>query len=198
MSEKFQKQYRVKSTRLKHWDYHACGGYVVTICVKDRACVFGNIENGKMVLNKIGNEAENLWNQIPDYFSHADIDEYIFMPNHMHGIILLRRDAIHGVSIHGVINNKPKNGGAVSIDKNPMFNNSLSTMIRWYKGRTTYAINKLTPPRFQWQPRFYDHIIRNDADLTRVREYIRNNPLNWALDEENMDRNKDGNDKRPC
>ncbi len=192
MSNKFQDQYRVKSTRLKHWDYNSCGGYFVTICVKDHACMFGNIENGQMALNELGLEAKKFWDQIPKHFSHVHMDEYVFMPNHMHGI---RRDAIYGVSklappiINGV-SKQDKSSGIVPTDKNPMFNDSLSTMIRWYKGRTTYEINKLIQKKFQWQARFYDHVIRNDADLDRVREYIRNNPLNWELDEENTDRIK--------
>ena len=204
---KFQDRFRVKSTRLKYWDYNSCGGYFVTICVKDHTCVFGNIENGQMVLNELGKEAKKFWDQIPKHFSHAHMDEYVFMPNHMHGIIIIehaRRDAIYGVSYNGVSYNgvsiqesKPKNGGIVSTDKNPMLNDSLSRMIRWYKGRTTYEINKLIHKKFQWQARFYEHVIRNDADLDRVREYIGNNPLNWELDEENADRIRGDGDKRP-
>ncbi len=130
------------------------------------------------------------------------MDEYVFMPNHMHGIIMIEpvcvetpfmASLMNGVSIQ---ESEPKCSGIVSTDKNPMLNNSLSTMIRWYKGRTAYEINKLTHKKFQWQARFYDHVIRNDADLDRVREYIGNNPLNWELDEENVDRIKVAGDKR--
>ena len=192
MSNKFQDRYRLKSTRLKHWDYNSCGGYFVTICVKDHACMFGNIEGGQMVLNELGHEAKNIWDQTPKHFSHVLMDEYVFMPNHMHGIIMMRRDAIYGVSMR---ESKPKSSGIVSTDKNPMLNDSLSTVIRWYKGRTTYEINKLIHKEFKWQTRFYDHVIRNDADLYRVREYIVNNPLNWELDEENADRIKGVGDK---
>ena len=185
MSNKFQDRYRVKSTRLNQWDYNSCGGYFVTICVKDRACVFGNIENGQMVLNKLGWEAKKFWDQISKHFLYVHMDEYVFMPNHIHGIIIIeRRDAIYGVSIQSA---KPKSGGIVSTGKNPMLNDSLSTVIRWYKGRTAYEVNKWVHKKFQWQARFYDHIIRNDADLNRAREYIRNNPLSWELDEENAD-----------
>ena len=197
MSKKFQDRYRIESTRLKRWDYNSCGGYFVTICAKDHAYMFGNIENGQMVLNELGKEAKKLWDQIPKHFLHVHMDECVFMPNHMHGIIMIesvRRDAIYGVSIQ---ESNPKSSGIVSTDKNPMLNDSLSTMIRWYKGRTTYEINKLIHKKFQWQARFYDHVIRNDVDLDRVREYIGNNPLNWELDEENTDRIKGAGDKRP-
>jgi putative transposase len=149
--------------------------------------MFGNIENGQMVLNELGLEAKKFWDQMPKHFSHVHMDEYVFMPNHMHGIIMIEpvcRDAIYGVSIQ---ESSPKSSGIVSTDKNPMLNDSLSTMIRWYKGRTTYEINKLIHKKFQWQGRFYDHVIRNDEDLDRVREYIGNNPLNWELDEENVE-----------
>jgi REP element-mobilizing transposase RayT len=169
--------------------------------------MFGNIENGQMVLNELGKEAKKIWDQIPKHFSHVHMDEYVFMPNHMHGIIMIGsvrrdaiyRDAINRDAINGVSTqeSKPKSSGIVSTDKNPMLNDSLSTIIRWYKGRTTYEIDKLIHKKFQWQARFYDHVIRNDADLDRVREYIGNNPLNWELDEENVDRIQGAGDKRP-
>ena len=118
VSTKFQDRFRVKSTRLKYWDYNSCGGYFVTICVKEYTCMFGNIENGQMVLSELGKEAKKFWDQIPKHFSHAHMDEYVFMPNHMHGIIMIepvRRDAIYGVSIQ---ESKPKNGGIVDLKHN--------------------------------------------------------------------------------
>lgn len=185
MFEKFQNRYRIESTRLKQWDYNSCGGYFITICIKDRECMFGNIENGQMVLNDLGQKAKESWEQIPRHFSYVNIDEYVLMPNHIHRIITIRRDAIYGVSIQNNGVSIKDNGGIVSKNKNPMFNHSLATVIRWYKGRTTYEINKLINKEFQWQPRFYDHIIRNDQDLNGISEYIRNNPLNWELDKLN-------------
>jgi len=194
MPEKYQDRYRIKTARLKFWDYASWGGYFITICVKDHKNMFGNIENGQMVLNELGKQATNFWNILPEHFSHVHIDEYVFMPNHMHGIIMIQsqhenKSAIKIDAINGVSTNSDSYG-VIPSDKNPMLNNSLSTIIRWYKGRTTYEINKLIPKKFQWQARFYEHVIRNEADLHRVREYIVNNPLSWELDEENVNRIK--------
>ncbi len=147
-----------------------------------------------MQLNDLGEKANVYWKQIPKYFPHTTIDQYIFMPDHMHGIIIINkfacRDAIYGVShinknnqeCHRVsYNNKNNQTAIIPKEKNPMTNNSLSTIIRWYKGRSTFEINKSTNKKFQWQSRFYEHIIRDNQDLRRVREYIKNNPKEWSL-----------------
>ncbi|MBN2546619.1 MAG: transposase, partial [Spirochaetes bacterium] len=99
------------------------------------------------------------------------LDEFIIMPNHIHGIIeITRRD---------VINHVPTN------EKNPMLNPySLSAIIRWFKGRTTFEIHRfINQINFKWQSRFYDHIIRDDDDLNNIREYIIYNHLKWIEDD---------------
>jgi len=104
------------------------------------------------------------------------------MPNHIHGIVIIEnqhcRDAINGVST---------DSGGITRAHNPMLSeNSLSKIIRWYKGRCTFEVNKIQNTiHFAWQPRFYDHIIRNEKLLQKIREYIHNNPLKWGIDENN-------------
>src|SRR3972149_11281080 len=179
----YKGKYRIESTRLKEWDYSTNGYYFVTICTKNQECVFGRIADGKMLLTRIGNIAKRLWLEIPEHFKNVELDEFIIMPNHIHGIVIIEnqhcRDAINGVST--------TDGGGITLAHNPMLSeNSLSKIIRWYKGRCTFEINKIQITiHFAWQSRFYDHIIRNEKSLQKIREYIHYNPLKWGIDEYN-------------
>ena len=182
-SERFRGKYRIETARLKNWDYGSSGYYFVTICVKNRECVFGNLDDNKMILSEIGKIAEKFWLEIPAHFPFVKLDEFIIMPNHIHGIIIIdnHRDVACNVSTT-TSNNKimsiisPKRG-------------SLSTVIRSYKSNCTKTINKTQNNiYFQWQLRFYDHIIRDEKSLNNIRNYIVNNPLNWDKDEENQAR----------
>ena len=187
-SERFRGKYRVESGRLKNWDYGSNGYYFVTICVKNRECIFGNVDDDKMILSKIGKIAEKFLLEIPTHFPFVKLDEFIIMPNHVHGIIIIdnRRDVACNVSARS--NNKimsiisPKQG-------------SLSSVIRSYKSICTKTINKTQNNiNFQWQLRFCDHIIRDEKSLNNIRNYIINNPLNWDKDEENQARKRNSND----
>ena len=139
--------------------------------IRETGCITGNRINyfGKIMcrdaiyrvlLNEYGKIVKPYWNQIPKQFSFARLDEYIIMPNHIHGIIVI----------------------------NESMRESLSKIIRWFKGRVTYEIRK-SGGVFLWQGRFYEHIIRNKESLNRIRKYIRNNPKNWEFDTENIDIN---------
>ena len=180
----YKGKYRIESTRLEEWDYSSSGYYFVTICTNNMECVLSRITDGKVVLTGIGNIAKRHWLEIPEHFKNVELDEFIIMPNHMHGIVIIEnqhcRDAINGVST---------DGGGITRAHNPMLSeNSLSKIIRWYKGRCTFEINKIQNTiHFAWQPRFYDHIIRNEKLLQKIREYIHNNPLKWDIDENNPD-----------
>ncbi|HAR99985.1 MAG: hypothetical protein US57_C0011G0070 [Candidatus Moranbacteria bacterium GW2011_GWC2_37_73] len=187
MQEKFKNKYTIKSARLEGYDYSQNGMYFVTICTKNREEFFGEIVDGKMVLNKIGKIAEECWKGIPDHFPFIVLDEFVVMPNHVHGIIeickndinmAMRRDAINRVSTGGITGkNNPMN--------NPY---SLSKIIRWYKGRCSFEINHIGQTmNFAWQPRFYDHIIRDDESLNKIREYIKINPEMWHRDRNNAE-----------
>ena len=188
MKNLFQNKYRIKSTRLEHWDYSSNGAYYITICTKDRECYLGNVVNRKIELSGIGEIVKKYWCVIPIYFQHVSLDEFVIMPNHLHGIVVINnenncRDAINRVSTG--IDNQKRFGG-ITKNCNPMLSKSLSTIIRWYKGRSTYEINKMQNQiHFHWQPRFYESIIRNEKQLNAIREYIINNPLNWGIDRNN-------------
>lgn len=89
INEKYKNKYRIDSTRLKNWDYSWNGHYFITICTKDRQTFFGNIENGIMILNDIGKIAEKFWLEIPEHFDNVILDEFVIMPDHVHGILII-------------------------------------------------------------------------------------------------------------
>lgn len=180
-AQKFRGKYRISSARLKGYDYGSNGAYFITICTSDRHCFFGDVENDDMVLNPIGKLVQKFWNMIPEYFPFIILDEMVIMPNHVHGVLwidkesVVGRDAINRVST-----------GGITGKNNPMFHENISRVIRWYKGRCTFEINKNYPDvDFSWQSRFYDHIIRNENSLENIRVYITNNPKMWQRDRNN-------------
>ena len=158
-----------KPIRIKEYDYSNPGYYHVTICTYNRKELFGYIENSRMFLNKYGKIAKLAWENIPDHFPNVEIDEYIVMPNHIHGIIIMN------ISVG--------DGHARPV-------NNLSVIIGSYKSAVTKQINLINEGIFKWQRFFYDHVIRTEGSLNKVREYIRNNPTNWDSDENNIKHNK--------
>lgn len=147
----------------------------MTICTKDKKCYFGKIVNGDMHLSSVGAVVKECWLAIPEHFPFVTLDEYVIMPNHVHGIIIIGsdkcRDARFCVS---TINN---DGG----NKYGSQSKNLGSIIRGFKiGVTKWSTeNKIN---FAWQPRFYDHILRNDKSLYAIRKYIQQNPQKWELD----------------
>lgn len=197
MSEKFLNKYRIPSARLQTWDYGNEGAYYITICTNGRKQYFGEITHGVMILNGTGKLAERFWKEIPDHFPFIELDNFVIMPNHVHGILIINQEVAHRYdNITGNRNNTgTANGdgetmgtaetrliaslrGGFAGNKNSMFHIKISRIIRWHKGRCSFEINK-THPVFAWQPRFYDHIIRDSADRERIRSYITDNPASW-------------------
>jgi len=175
MDEFFKNKYRVASTRLPAWDYAWPAMYYVTICVKDMACCFGKIKNGLVYLSEIGKIVFEYWLEIPKHFKNVDLDDWIIMPNHLHGIIVILnkdndfghgncRDRVYPVSTENKFGHvKPK---------------SLSSIVNNFKGAVTRNCHR-KKINFQWQANYYEHIIRDEDDLARIREYIALNPINW-------------------
>ncbi len=173
MHDDTPKRQKRRSLRLKDYDYAQAGAYFVTIATRDRACLFGVIVDGQMCLNAAGREAEQCWLQIPQHFPNAALDEFIVMPNHVHGILVLSRGtACRAPTIERF--GQPVSG-------------SLPTVVRSFKSAVTQRLNALrgTPNASVWQRNYYEHVIRDEASLQGIREYIANNPLQWALDREN-------------
>ncbi len=162
----FKDRYRIKSIRLPDWDYGSDGAYFITICVKNMECVLGEIKNGEMQFSSIGKMVQKYWYEIPQHFENIQLDEFVVMPNHIHGIVVICneryvycRDAINRVST----GNDKCNVGGITKHHNPMLSKSLSTIVRWYKGRCKFEINQMQNKIFfQWQSRFHERIIRNN------------------------------------
>ena len=192
MSDKFQDKYRIPSTRLQNWDYGSNAIYFVTICTQGRELYFGEIAKKKMVLSEIGEMADLFWNEIPKHFPFVELCEYVVMPNHVHGIIIIDKpNGGNGKAIGNAIVEtdfvETQNFASLRPQQHHQVNafgpqsQNLASIIRGYKtGVKKYAtINRID---FAWQPRFHDHIIRNNDSLNRIANYILNNPLNWAED----------------
>ena len=167
-----------KPNRLKDYDYSQTGYYLVTICTQDRVNYFGGIEKGQMRLNDIGQVVTDCWRGIPEHFRNTALDEFVVMPNHIHGIIVIKG------------NNSLQGDGVGNNDRCSLRNarnmELLPKIISQYKSSVTRMVRKQWDNhRFGWQKSFYDHVIRNDEDLYRARTYIQNNPLNWELDKNN-------------
>lgn len=206
MSELFADKYRIKSTRLPEWNYSSDWWYYVTICVDKYKYFFGEVVDDEMKLNDVWKIVESIWLEIPGHFPNIELDEFVIMPNHLHGILYIVETSIYGVSNKelNTINNNLHAMNRVSTDaslqtinrastvwwwvvwnKNVMLNkNSLWYVLRWFKWSVSSKLNKLFPDlNFKWQSWFYEHIIRNDKDLERIREYIQNNPYKRKNDE---------------
>jgi REP element-mobilizing transposase RayT len=154
-----------KLIRLQEFDYSMPWWYYVTICTKNMKCWFGKVKNGKMKLNTLGKCVESFWGNIPEHYLSVKMDYYVIMPNHFHGIIIL--------------NNPVETGHAPFLRKG----HNLGNVVGSFKSAVSKWAHQNNFPTFQWQPRFYDHIIRNEKDLHRIRTYIKNNPIKWEIDE---------------
>ncbi len=170
------KKHHRRSIRSKEYDYSQTGAYFITICAYNKECIFGEIIDGKMVLNELGKIAWNEWNKTALIRKNMKIDEYIVMPNHLHGVIIITDDC------RGTLQRAP----TFERFSKPV-SNSMPTIIRLFKSTTTKQINKLrrTPGLPVWQRNYYEHIIRNEDELNQIREYTVNNLIKWALDKEN-------------
>ena len=158
----FRNKYRIESTRYRGYDYSSPGKYFITICTKNKIRYFGKIDNGKMILSETGQIAEKFWREISDHFPNIKLDEFIIMPDHIHGILIINQDYFVqapnlGASTHNL--------GAATI----------GLIINQFKRICTITI-KTRGFDFAWQSRFHDHIIRTRIELYRIRKYIRENP----------------------
>jgi REP element-mobilizing transposase RayT len=141
--------------------------------VQDRVCSLGKVKGEGTVLSATGQIVEEVWYWLGEHFENVELDDFVIMPNHIHGIVII---------------NDPRRGGSrTAPTQEPT--KPLGRLIGAFKTVSTKRINELneTPGMVFWQRNFYDHIIRNEKDLHRIRTYIANNPLRWALDEENPD-----------
>ncbi len=162
-----------RSVRLKEYDYSQPGAYFVTICSWLRGFIFGEIINGKMELNEYGMVLEREWLHINNGRRNIDLDQFVVMPNHMHGILK--------------INHKDLLQYAPVDNASRLPSQTIGSMIRRYKSFTTRQINIIrnTPGMPVWQRNYFEHIIGNEIEMHNIRGYIRNNPVRWAFDKDN-------------
>ncbi len=174
------KEHKRKSIRLKGYDYSQQGMYFVTVCTNDHHFLFGHIAEERMILNNAGRFANKCWLEIPEHFPHVALDEFIVMPNHIHGIINI--DTMNNVGVHNLEPLRKQNKYQQIIPK------SIGSIIRGFKIGVTKCFRKNTNVYNVWQRNYYEHIISNERKLNKISEYIINNPLKWLFDRENPDR----------
>jgi len=156
--------------RLKGYDYAQAGAYFITICTHKRACLFGEIINGKMTVHDAGRVAEECWYAIPGHFPRVGLDRFVVMPNHVHGILFIS-DAPVGAKYVSPLPSRPQGTSK-----------TIGSAIRGFKIGVTKWMRQNTEFQNIWQRNYYDHIIRNEKDLNRIRKYIIENPLQWQAD----------------
>ncbi len=190
-SKKYQNKYRIGSIRKKNYDYSSNGAYFITIVTKNREHFFGKISRknainhvsmddetknvstddaiNRILLSKTGKIAQKYWNEIPEHFPFIRLDEMVIMPNHIHGILWIGSgNSINRVSTTKINRVSTEKKGGITGEYNPMFHDNISRVIRWFKGRCTFEINKasktLETQKFGWQSRFHDRIIRDENE----------------------------------
>jgi len=175
---------RHRSIRLPGYDYTQAGAYFITVCTRDRQCLCGDIIDGESRLSAEGQIVEECWKGISIHFPEITPDVFVVMPNHLHGVLWIEAK-----------------GAACSAPTIERFgrpvSNSVPTIVRSFKAAVTRQINLLhsrgtAPERVEgrapttiWQRNYYERVIRNEEELRRIRQYIVENPLRWALDREN-------------
>ena len=168
-----------RSIRLKGYDYTRPGAYFVTICTHDRICLFGDVVNGRMELNEYGQIVREEWFRSAEIRREIELypDEFVVMPNHLHGIVWI-------VPV-GAMGPSPQPERPESTRPHGPAPRSLASFVGGFKSAVTRQINlrRGTPGARVWQRNYYEHIIRNGRALNAIRRYIRYNPLRWEMDQ---------------
>lgn len=198
-----------RSIRLNGYDYSSAGAYFVTICAQDRACMFGDVVDGRMRANAAGQIVRDVWAGLPARYANVELDAFVVMPNHVHGIIVLMdvprpgaggvagpcRGAIHcaqgggGMNQEGVMNHARtiaeigaanRRAGAAGVPP-------LGEVVRVFKAVSARLIRRdVMPGAAVWQRNYYEQIIRDEDSLKRVRAYVQANPARWLTDRDNQ------------
>ncbi len=197
MAGKTNKKFSDNSLRRPEWNYCKSAAYFVTICTKNRIPYFGEPVDGIMRLSKIGTIACKYWVEIPNHFEFVELDTFIIMPDHIHGIIIINKSSDDNSSSVGIAKNNSTSVGtaentctsvgtpnlgvptvpdSINLTRNPNWKSkSLGVIINQYKRICTIDIRKINPD-FSWQSRYHDRIIRDLDEYLRIRKYIMENP----------------------
>ena len=207
--EKFRNKYRIPSARLQNWNYGWNAVYFVTICTKNREHYFGSINNECITLSNVGVIANLLWHEIKSHAKNITLGEFVVMPNHVHGILMISGndeniaigndengdengdgdvETRHALSLQSQSQSQSSKSCSIIIQKTigqqrfqNQGRNTLSSIVGSYKSAVTKHAHRLGFA-FEWQPRFHDHIIRNTAEFELIQNYIINNPSKWTDD----------------
>ncbi len=180
--------HRRRSTRLEGYDYSQAGAYFVTVVTQDRQCLFGEVRDYEMLWNEAGEMVRDVWKGLPNRFPNMKIDDFVVMPNHIHGIVEIN-DV--GAPLVGALLSRPEmlpegNGATTRVAP------TLGAIVGAFKSLTTVRYTRGVRtngwPAFLerlWQRNYYEHIVRNNDSHDRIRDYIFGNPANWTRDQEN-------------
>jgi putative transposase len=181
-----------RSIRLKNYDYRQAGAYFITICIHQRQCRLGQIQAREMAPTIDGTIVAQIWHRIPQHFANAHLDAFVVMPNHIHGILWLGDDRSIAEIPVGAKHSGDKSCVTPRINlpnasplpphgTNP---GSINAIVQNFKSISTRKINQIhkTPGSRIWQRDYYEHIIRDEIALDRIRTYIQNNPRSWHTD----------------
>ncbi len=165
---------RRRSIRLSEFDYARYGPFFVTLCAEDRKCIFGTVADGRMKLNRYGQIIEDEWMRTAEIRRETSFDAYVVMPNHFHSIVSVLNAETEQLGQMGAHSRAPLRRQS----------RSLGALIAQFKATTTRLINSLhgTPGATIWQRNYYEHVIRDERDLERIRDYIAANPARWEED----------------
>jgi len=182
VEKKFKNIFRISSARWQNWNYSQAGAYFITICSKGKKCVLGKIVDEKLILTDIGKLATDYWYEIKNHSTNIELGEFVVMPNHIHGILVLN-NKIGDLNIvetgHALSQEKLKTMGQQRFQH--IGNNSVSSIIGSYKSAVSKQAHRLGY-NFEWQTRFYDHIIRTEKEYFKIADYILTNVLFWGKD----------------
>lgn len=162
-----------RSIRLKGYDYSMEGLYFITICVKNRATLFGRVINGELELNDIGRKAEECWLEIPRHFPNILLRPFVIMPNHVHGILEISKSSAEDTENHAC--------EKVAGNHMPLRTHSrtIGSVVRGFKIGLTKWVRQNTDVQTVWHRNYYEHIIRDERSYHAITAYIFNNPKNW-------------------
>jgi len=180
-----------RSIRLKGYDYSQVGAYAVTLVSRLRDSLFGEIVDGQMMLNAVGEVIAATWRWLAGHYPYVTLDTWVVMPNHLHGIIVLAGDDRRGEEAGDAISPSRQADIPASSPLPPHGTQpgSLSAIIQTYKAESTRRVNRVLGLHGSgshiWQQNYYERIIRNEREMDAIRAYIANNPIQWAVDREN-------------
>ena len=197
-----REKYHRRSIRLQGYDYTQAGAYFVTVCILDRECLLGEVIDGAMRPGPLGRAVEESWTWLAQQYAYIDLDEWVVMPNHLHAILVIGDDG-DDRSVGAVREPPPRVVHERPLpkdrDRPPTKRKPLGRLIGAFKTVSTRRVNELrdTPGATLWQRNYYEHIVRGEAELDRIRQYIADNPAQGPSDPDNPELNLDRTARPP-